>query len=179
MTRENLVGNLLTHIFLSADPPTIDPNPQCGRRLRGSLRLIGGDDGVKSPTLLTDSRRSDERRRTRRTRLGPQTSDRQTFRRDHWWASVPHRSDACEQPLACPVGSEARHAHGHDALLRPDPRGGGPPAGRVAVARASPPHNSAGCCARQLGLASNLWTARPCVSVFSCGLFRARPAGRW
>jgi hypothetical protein len=26
MTRENLVGNLLTHIFLSPDPPTIDPN---------------------------------------------------------------------------------------------------------------------------------------------------------
>jgi hypothetical protein len=32
MTRENLVGNLLTHIFLLPDPPTIDPNPQCGRR---------------------------------------------------------------------------------------------------------------------------------------------------
>jgi hypothetical protein len=54
MGRENLVGNLLTQIFLSQDQPTIGPDRQCGRSLRRSLRLIGRDDRVKSPPLLTE-----------------------------------------------------------------------------------------------------------------------------
>jgi len=54
MTRENLVGNLMTQIFLSRDRASIGANPDCGRRLRASLRLIGRDDRVKSPALLTD-----------------------------------------------------------------------------------------------------------------------------
>jgi hypothetical protein len=48
------VGNLMTKFFLWRDRATIEANPGCGRRLRASLRLIGHDDRVKSPTLLTD-----------------------------------------------------------------------------------------------------------------------------
>ena len=154
MGRANLVDNLTTHIFLQSDQPTIPGRAGCGRRLRDRLRLIAHDDGVKSPPLLT-------------ARSSPLTSDCSPFRRNYRRASVPDRSDARQQPVACPASSEPGHADRHDALLRPDPRGGGPPVGCVAVARASPPDISAGCCACQLGLASRVWTAPPACRSFA------------
>ena len=153
MGRAYLVDNLTTHIFLQSDQPTIPGRAGCGRRLRDRLRLIAHDDSVKSPPLLT-------------ARSSPLTSDCSPFRRNYRRASVPDRSDARQQPVACPASSEPGHADRHDALLRPDPRGGGPPVGCVAVARASPPDISAGCCACHLGLASRVWTPSPACRSF-------------
>src|ERR1051325_7787118 len=86
---------------------TIRAAAACARGLRVSLRLIGTRRWIRSTPLLTPS---------------DHTRERSSLRRNHWWARVPDRGDAHQQPVARAAAAWAGHAHRYDAFLRPDAR---------------------------------------------------------